>query len=145
MNHTRCSRGLDSLSHGPLSDLVGARGEETAQVERLTHRRDHLWQTRLGAEFLALLLGGGVVAHQGQTLLEAGGDGQKRITGRVGLDPFDHLGEVLVLLANVVSLAEVDEIHDRLGREEEEGVNHLDLIGLISDILSQLVDEQIEK
>jgi hypothetical protein len=34
---------------------------------------------------------------------------------------------MLVLLAHVVLLAEVDEVDDRLGRQEEERVDDLDL------------------
>ncbi len=43
------------------------------------------------------------------------------------LDPLDNLGEVLVLLADVVLLREVDEEDNRLGRQEEERVDDLDL------------------
>jgi hypothetical protein len=43
------------------------------------------------------------------------------------LDPGSNLGQILVLLANVVLLAEVDEVDDRLGRKEEERVDDLDL------------------
>jgi hypothetical protein len=43
------------------------------------------------------------------------------------LDPCGNLGQMLVLLANVVLLAQVDEVDDGLGREEEERVDDLDL------------------
>lgn len=43
------------------------------------------------------------------------------------LDPCSNLGQVLVLLADVVLLAEVDEVDDGLGRKEEERVDDLDL------------------
>jgi hypothetical protein len=43
------------------------------------------------------------------------------------LDPLGDLGEVLVLLPNVVALTQVNEVDDRLGSEEEEGVDGLDL------------------
>ena len=42
--------------------------------------------------------------------------------------PFGDFGKVLVLLANVISFAEVDEIHNRLGGEEEEGIYDFDLV-----------------
>jgi len=42
-------------------------------------------------------------------------------------DPFGNLGEILVLLANVVFFAEVDQIDYWLGSEEEERVNYFDL------------------
>lgn len=44
------------------------------------------------------------------------------------LDPFGNLGQVLVLLAEVVFLAEIDQVDDGLGRQKEERVNHLNLI-----------------
>ena len=37
--------------------------------------------------------------------------------------PFGDLGEVLVLLSDVVFLAEIDEVDDWFGGEEEEGVD----------------------
>jgi hypothetical protein len=43
------------------------------------------------------------------------------------LDPGSDLGQVLVLLADVVLLAKVDEVDDGLGRKEEERVDDLDL------------------
>ena len=43
------------------------------------------------------------------------------------LDPGGDLGEVLVLLPDVVTLAQVDEVDDGLGGKEEEGVDGLDL------------------
>jgi hypothetical protein len=43
------------------------------------------------------------------------------------LDPFDNLGQMLVLLADVVLLAEVNEEDNWLCREEEEWVNVFDL------------------
>jgi hypothetical protein len=43
------------------------------------------------------------------------------------LDPLGNLREVLVLLPDVVALAQVDEVDDGLGSEEEEGVDGLDL------------------
>jgi len=52
---------------------------------------------------------------------------------------------VLVLLADVVSLAQVDEIDDRLSRQEEERVDNLDLLWrpvTFSDILSILEHSQ---
>lgn len=43
------------------------------------------------------------------------------------LDPFDNAGKMLVLLPDVVSLGQVDEIDARLSRQEKEGVDGLDL------------------
>jgi hypothetical protein len=54
-------------------------------------------------------------------------DGNDWVTRGVCLDPFGDLGEMLVLLADVVLLAQVDKSNDGLGREEEERVDVLDL------------------
>ena len=43
-------------------------------------------------------------------------------------DPFGDLGEMLVLLSNIVPLAEVDEVNDGFGTEEEEGIYDFNLI-----------------
>jgi hypothetical protein len=43
------------------------------------------------------------------------------------LDPLRNLGEVFILLANVVLLAQVDEVDNRLSREEEKRVDNFDL------------------
>ena len=54
------------------------------------------------------------------------------------LDPFGNLGQVLVLLAEVVFLAEIDQVDDGLGRQKEERVNYLNLIrGTVSIIADQ--------
>ena len=45
----------------------------------------------------------------------------------VFLYPFGDLGEMFVLLADVVFFAEVDEVDDGFGGEEEEGIYYLDL------------------
>lgn len=127
VNDTSSSRGLDALPDGPLSNLIGAGGEEAVQVQDLTHGGDDLGQTRLGVELLALLLDGSIVAQLGHALLEGSGDGEHGIAGGVGLDPLDDLGQVLVLLAHVVLLAQIDQVHNRLGREKEERVDDLDL------------------
>jgi hypothetical protein len=43
------------------------------------------------------------------------------------LDPASNLGQMLVLLADVILLAKVDEKDNGLGREEEERVDDLNL------------------
>lgn len=44
------------------------------------------------------------------------------------LDPLSNLGKILVLLADVVPLTEIHQVDDRLGRKEEQRVDHLNLI-----------------
>lgn len=43
-------------------------------------------------------------------------------------DPFGDFGEVFVFLADVVFFAEVDEVDDWFGGEEEEGVDYFHLV-----------------
>lgn len=126
------SRSLDALANSPLADLIGTGGEEAGQVQCLTHGSDNLRETGLGAELLALLLGGDIVLHQGEALLKAGRDGENGAAGGVGLDPLEQSGEVLVLLADVVLLAQVDKVHNGLCSEQEQGVDDLDLKPLLS-------------
>ena len=64
-----------------------------------------------------------------ETLLERDGEGDERVAWVVFVDPGFDLREPLILLANVVLFAEVDEVCDRLGGEKMEGVDELDLRG----------------
>jgi hypothetical protein len=127
VNDTSRSGSLDALADGPLPNLVLTSGEEAAQVQSLAHGSDDLRQTGLGAQSLALSLSGRIIVHQGQTLLELSRDGKDGVAGRVGLDPLEDFGEVLVLLADVISLAQVDKVHNGLSSEQEQGVDDFDL------------------
>lgn len=119
---------LGALTDGPLPDLIRTGGEEAAQVQGLTHGHDDLWQGRLGAQPLALLLRLSVARKASQPLLERDGDWDDRVACGVLLDPLGDLGEVLVLLADVISLAEVDEVDNGLSRQEKERVDNLNLL-----------------
>ena len=68
------------------------------------------------------------IGHDGQALLQLHRDGDDRVSSGVCLDPLSNFGKMLVLLADVVLLAQVDEVDDRLGRKEEERVDGLDLM-----------------
>ena len=50
----------------------------------------------------------------------------------MGLDPLNNLGQVLVLLAKVVSLAKVGQVDNGLGCKEEERVDDLNLLIIVS-------------
>ncbi len=115
MNDAGGLRGLGALADGPLADLVGAGGEEAAEVHHLAHGDDDLGEGGLGAEGFALGVGGGVVGEAGQALFEGDGERDDGVAGGVLLDPVGDLGEVLVLLPDVVFLAEVDEVDDGFG------------------------------
>lgn len=132
MNDTSCRWCLDTLPDSPLTDLIGTGGEETGQVQNLTHGGNHLGKTRLGFQFLALLLRGGFVAHESQTFLKCRRYGDQRFPWGFVLDPVKDLGKVLVLLADIVLLAQVDQIDHRLGSQKEERVDGLDLIIIVS-------------
>ena len=131
MDDTRSSWCLKTLPDSPLTDLIRTGGEETGQVEGRTHGGNHLGKTRLGSQLLALLLSSSVTAHKSQALLEGSRDRDQRIPRRVLLDPLEHLGKVLVLLADVVLLAKVNEVDDRLSRKKEERVDGFDLLRII--------------
>ena len=134
---------LHAFPDGPLSDFIRTSGEEAVQVQDLTHGGDHLGQTSLSSQLLALFFGSSLIAHLGEALLKRGRDGKKRIARGVGLDPFHNLGQVLVLLTDVVSLAQVDQVHNGLGREKEERVNDLNLL-IISIMKSQNDQETMD-
>ena len=109
-----------------MPDLIGTGCEEAAKVESLAHSDDDLGQDRLGTDGL-LLFSRLRISHGSEALLVCDRDGDDRVAGSVLLHPLRDLGQVLVLLAHVVLLAEVDEEDDRLGRKEEERVDDLDL------------------
>ena len=44
------------------------------------------------------------------------------------LDPFGDLGKMLVLLSNVIFLAEVDEVDNGFSAEEEKRIYDFDLV-----------------
>ena len=127
MDNARCCGCLGSLADSPLPDFVGTRREETGQVQYLAHGNDDLWQDRLSRQLFALFLDCGLVPKLGQALLERDRDGNDRITRRFRLDELRDLGKMFVLLADIIPFAEVNQIHDRLGSEEEERVDNLHL------------------
>jgi hypothetical protein len=133
------SRGcLGSVADGPLTHLIGAGCEERAKAEGLAHGDDDLGQGRAGTDLLALLGDLSFILEAGKTLLEGNRDGKDGFTGAVLLDPRSDLGEVLVLLPDVVTLTQVDEVDDGLGSEEEHGVDGLDLCDSKSAIESTM-------
>lgn len=128
VDDTGSLRSLGTVTNSPLTDLVSTSGEETAKVEGLAHGNNGLGQSRLATNLLALLLDLSIGLEARKTLLEGNGDGKNRLSGRVGLDPLNDLGQVLVLLAEVILLAEVGQVDDRLGGKKEERVDDLDLL-----------------
>lgn len=121
-------RSLGALPDCPLPHLVRARGEETAEVHHLAHGDDDFGEGGLGAEFFALLVGGGVVLEAGEALFKGDGERDDGVAGGVLFDPLSDFREVFVFLADVVFFAEVDEVDDWFGGEEHEGVDDFDLL-----------------
>jgi len=119
---------LGTVPECPLSDLIGTGCEERTKVEDLAHGGNDLGQGRLGLQLLALLQSGGLGVEGGQALLEADRDWDDGVARSVLLDPFSDAWEMLVLLADVVLLAQVDEVDNWLGGKEEERVDDLDLL-----------------
>lgn len=129
MNDAGGLRRLGSIPQRPLSHFVWSGREETPEIERLAHGHDDFGEGRFGVESLALFFGCCFAVKVRQALFEADRDWYYRVALRVCLDPFSDLGEVLVLLANVILFAEVDEEDDGLGGEQEKRVDDLDLTG----------------
>lgn len=132
VNHTGGLRSLGAVTDSPLTDLIGTGCEEAAKVESLAHSGDGLGKSRLATNLLALLLDLGIGLEAGKTLLKGDGDGENGLARRVSLDPLNNLGQVLVLLTEVVSLAKVGQVDNRLGGKKEERVDDLDLSNLVS-------------
>lgn len=126
VNDTGGSGGLCSLSDGPRSDLIRSTGEESDQVQRSVSGSRDLAQSTGRADLLLLLLGL-LLTHILESLLESDREGDQEITWVVLIDPSLDLGQPLVLLSDVVSLGQVDEVDDGLGGKELETVDDLDL------------------
>jgi len=124
---------LGAVSQRPLSDFVGTGCEERAKVEDLAHGDNDLWEGGLGLQLLALLERGLLGIEGGKALLETDRDWEDWVAWGVLLDPFGNTWEMLVLLAEVILLTQVDEVDDWLGGEEEERVDDFDLLRVSND------------
>lgn len=127
VDNTGGLRSLGSGTDGPLTNLVRAACEEAAELQSLAHLQNDLGQDGLGTDVLALLGNLGVGLEAGEALLETDREGDDRVASSMLLNPFDDLGKVLVLLADVVSLGQVDEEDDGLSGQEEQRVDNLNL------------------
>lgn len=120
---------LGTLTDGPFSDLISTTGEVRAEMKGTTHGGNDLGESGLDTQLLELLLTLLVGLHVGETLLEADREGDDKITGGVGINPLLNAQKMLVLLADVVTLREVDKVDAGLGSKQEHGVDDLDLLG----------------
>ena len=128
MNDPRSLRRLCPIPDSPLPHLICPRREEAAEIKHLPHRRDNLRQSRFGTKLFTFLRCFRFSLETCEALLEGDGERQYRIAGCVLFDPFGNLRKVLVLLSDVIFFAEVDEVDDWLGREEEERIYGFDLV-----------------
>ena len=132
VNDTGGLGGLDAVADGPLAHFIGSGSEEASEVERLAHGNHNLGDGGSGAKFLALLGRLLFRLETGEALLERhryGNDGAAR--GFL-LEPFRNLGQMLVLLADIVSLTKVDQVDTGLGGQKEERVDYFDLVSTVS-------------
>jgi hypothetical protein len=126
VDDTSGSGRLGSLPNSPRSDLVRSTGEESDQVQRSVSGSGDLAQSAGRADLLLLLLSF-LLTHVLESLLESDREGDQEITWVVLIDPSLDLGQPLVLLSDVVSLGQVDEVDDGLGGKKLETVDDLDL------------------
>jgi hypothetical protein len=127
VNDTSSLRRLGAVADRPLTDLIGSASKEAAQLQRLSHLRNQLRQGRVSANGLHLLLGSCLRLKASKSLLVRHRDGDDGVALSILLDPLGDLGEMLVLLAHKVLLGQIDKVDNRLGRQEEERVDDLDL------------------
>ncbi len=127
VNHASSSGRFGAIPNRPLPDLVGACGEEAAEVECFSHGDDDFRKSGLGPEVLAFLGGRFFGVETSEALFERHGDGYDRVTRCVLLDPFRDFRQMLVLLADVVFFAQVDQIDNGLRRQQEQRVDDFDL------------------
>jgi hypothetical protein len=81
----------------------------------LAHGGDDLGERGFGAEGFAFLGGGLFSIEASEAFFEGDGDGDDGVAGGVFFNPAADGREVLVLLADVVFLGEVDEVDDWFG------------------------------
>jgi hypothetical protein len=132
VNNTGGLRGLGASADGPLSNLIRSNSEETAKLQGLAHLENNLGQNRLSTNGLLLLLSLSLGLELSKTRLVRDGDGDKRVTLGILVDPLDNLGKMLVLLADEVLFRQVDEVYNGLGSQKEERVDDLNLDELVS-------------
>jgi len=132
VNNTGGLRGLGASADGPLSNLIRSNSKETAKLQGLAHLENNLRQNRLSTNGLLLLLSLSLGLELSKTRLVRDGDGDKRVTLGILVDPLNNLGKMLVLLADEALFRQVDEVYNGLGSQEEERVDDLNLDELVS-------------
>mmetsp|Transcript_14322 Transcript_14322/g.19758 ORF Transcript_14322/g.19758 Transcript_14322/m.19758 type:complete len:243 (-) Transcript_14322:357-1085(-) len=145
MNHPRRLRSQSSIVHRPRAHLFFARCEEVNEVELLIALDNHLGQCRLHA-LVGLAesgLGFRVRAPVPQILFKLHREGDHDPAAML-LDPGVDLEQPLVLLAHVVLLCEIHEIHHWLGGDKVPQLvdNHVHLHAAPLSVANRLVSLQ---
>mmetsp|Transcript_606 Transcript_606/g.1392 ORF Transcript_606/g.1392 Transcript_606/m.1392 type:complete len:313 (-) Transcript_606:208-1146(-) len=125
VDHSRSLGGFGACAHAPRLDLARTAREETIHAQCGGPRLDDFRKGALDLVLLAercLLLRG----HGGELGLEGAGHGDHLATPRF-VEVLLNLGEPLVLLLDEVLLAHVQQEDQRLGRQELQRVQNLDI------------------
>eukprot|EP00128_Syssomonas_multiformis_P014504 Colp12_sorted_trinity150504_noHs@17265 len=120
---------LVALADSPGLDLIRAGSEEVLKLEGLETCSHNLGQHGGGTSLLRVRLTLSL-AHVKPLSLESTGEGDDEITLVAVINPVLDLGKPLVLLADVVRLRKVNKVDDRLGSDEKELVENLDLLSI---------------
>lgn len=127
MNDTSGLRCLGSLPDSPLSDFISASGEKAAKVKNLSHGYNDFRQSRLGAQFFTFLFSLGIRFKTSQPVFKGDRDGNNGISSRIRLNPLGDFRKILVLLSDVVPLAEIDQVNYGFGGQEEKRIYNFNL------------------
>mmetsp|Transcript_70889 Transcript_70889/g.224431 ORF Transcript_70889/g.224431 Transcript_70889/m.224431 type:complete len:462 (+) Transcript_70889:311-1696(+) len=115
---------LEPLADLPALDLVRPGREEVDQLDGGKSGLDDLWER--AHKLVVLAVGGALVLrHVEELLLQGGGEGDHGGALVVLLDPLVDLHQELVLLARVVLLRQVHQVHHGLGGEQLQLVDHV--------------------
>ena len=126
VDNTSCLGSLCAIPDAPLSDFIGTTSEETSKVQCRSHGNNNLGKGTLYAELLALLFNLGI-GHPGQAIFEADRKWDDDISRGIFINPSLDLWKMLVLLANVVTLRQIDQEDDWLCGQEEKAVDDFNL------------------
>ena len=124
------SRGLSSFADGPALDLILTTGEVMSELESTVANIHHLVNNRASSKGGGSFVSSGAVrgASRGEHLLFVIGRVGDHYATTVGINPLLDSGQPLVLLADVLITADVNQVNNRLGRHEEVLVEILDFL-----------------
>ena len=120
---------LETFPESPSSHLIWTCGKVSDEIQTVVTSLCDLAKcasdvvTKSG-EFCSFSFGR---AESEESLLEGDGEGNEQVTWVVLVNPLLDLGKPLVLLSDIVTFGEVDEVDDWLCRQELEVVDDFDL------------------